>query len=156
MECNKTFISIKQLEEQDICAEKICSLLSQLYDELAIFEHALEVNDLNAFRSSMSILLNRVLNLYKKNEDSLSKSGVFQRIKNREQEVEDYQQKVEELKEELVKIEELNKELKDKTKQYDDIKEENTKIEEENKKLLEKVKEIEKKNLEKREEENKT
>lgn len=155
MECNRTFISIKQLEEQDISAEKICSLLSQLYDDLAGYEHALEVNDLNAFRSHMSTLLNRVLNLYKTNEDSLSKSGVFQRIKNRELEVEEYQRKVDDLKEELEKIDELNHELKDKTKDYNQIKDKNKELESQNQELKAKIKELEKINLEKLEEDNK-
>lgn len=144
MECNKTFISIKQLEEQDISADKICSILFQLYDELAINEQAIKVDDLKSFRSHMNTLLDRILKLYKANEDDLSKLALFKRIEDKEKNVEDYLNKINDLEEEIKSLDKLNIELKEKTSHYQDVLNKNKKLEEENKMLKERLLELDK------------
>lgn len=155
MECNKTFISIKQLEQQDISADKICSILFQLYDELAIDEKATTVDDLKAFRSHMNTLLDRILKLYKTNEESLSKLALFKRIEDKEKNVEEYLNKINELEENIKLLDKVNIELKEKTSMYDEILDKNNALEEENKVLKEKLAKLEVLDLDALEESNK-
>lgn len=144
MECNKTFISIKQLEQQDISADKICSILFQLYDELAISPSSIEVNDIKAFRSHMNTLLDRILKLYKANEGELSKLALFQRIEAKEKEIEDYKEKINSLEEEIEQSDILNQKLLDQTKEYKSLKEKNDELTKENVELKERLKELSK------------
>lgn len=154
MECNKTFISIKQLEQQDISADKICSILFQLYDELAIDDQAIAVDDLKAFRSHMNTLLDRILKLYKANEDRLSKLALFKRIEDKEKSVEEYLNKINELEEDIKRLDKANLDLKEKTSMYDEILNKNNELEEENRLLKERLTKLETIDLKALEEDN--
>lgn len=118
MECNNTFILIKQKEEQNLSAEDVCQIMNELFMELTQNTSTLQVNDMSVFRNSMDYLLENILPLYENNVEEFKNYPFFQMMNNQKEKIVFYQQQINNLKEDIDALAKTNQQLSLLTQDY--------------------------------------